>query len=95
LKLKPTHHVMFGDDIAGIAQGWRYTAVTKTGSKWTYFQLLDGTGHTYKVKNPKWESLRKKEYPPKTVDHEVVIDREMLQVSNTEKPKKRRSIKKL
>lgn len=81
MKVYPTHHVLFDDGISGVCQGWRYASVTKTGTKWTYFRLFDGTDHTYKVKNKKWESL-KKHITDKTgqkiidqdTDHEIVIE---------------------
>jgi hypothetical protein len=60
-KYHPTHRVMFGDDIRNVAQGWRYASVIKTGTKWVYFVLFEGTGAVYKAAIPKWKSLTKYE----------------------------------
>lgn len=80
MKLQPTHHVLFDDSVSGIAQGWRYAVVTKIGSKWTHFQLFDGTEHTYKVQNRKWNTLKMRDLSKsnqKTDDHENVIEPEI------------------
>lgn len=64
-KQHPTHRVMFGDDITGICQGWRFASVVKVGTKWIYFKLFEGNDHTYKAKLPRWHALQKYEVDKK------------------------------